>query len=212
MTEPLGVLNRMLQPGVATTWVLSTLPIAYRSQLWNALNVAVTKGWVSAAVTFDVPEAFTGHQSTDNVGGHGPGDHTDIPPPIPTPAVHDIADLPNTVTITNLLNETVQQIGVNLAPLETFTIDLQNTSRAYAAQIWNGLFAAVAAGIISAPAVTFEVWNLFTGQQGKEDEGGQGQGELAYDQAQAVSRHRRIYGGVDDNRLAYPTDLRQYHG
>lgn len=203
--EPLKVAGLMaFAVGETRTVNLAAFQLAQRSIVWNALYNALLKNLIQApAVTFDVNELATGHQSVVNRGGHGVGGAT-----VPVPGG---LNLPLEVEFTNLLGEPLYIAGVYLyqatdplldphpgilritlyaegptvygaspslfsQPGDTAIIGLASLPINQQAAVWNALIVARDAGYISSPQLTVAVQAGFTGHQGTENYGGHGPG------------------------------------
>lgn len=60
----------VFESGEARTITLSAFVLAQRAAIWNALTVALGRGYLTSGTPgFDVTSIYTGHQNTDGHGG-----------------------------------------------------------------------------------------------------------------------------------------------
>lgn len=65
---------QIFEPGEVRTVTLSAFGLAQRAAIWNALTVALGRGYLTSGTAgFEVTSLYTGHQNTD---GHGGQDRT----------------------------------------------------------------------------------------------------------------------------------------
>lgn len=170
LDEPLQLAGlRVFTAGEVRTIDLSAFEAAQRVAVWKALYNARLAGLMSGAdLTFDVADVATGHQGVQNRGGQGVGGAV-------KPVVGGLG-LPAAVVVTSLITETLSIAGITIPPLGEFTLDTTLLPINQQAAVWNALIRARDTGLISSPDLTVAVDAGFTGHQGVDNSGGQGNG------------------------------------
>jgi hypothetical protein len=94
----------------------------------------------------------------------------------------DPSTIPASAVVTNITVEPLQVLGLaTFAVAEVRTVTMSTFLLPQRAVVWNALRNAVVKGLVTAPAVTFDVTEVATGQQSIINSGGQGTGGAVVD-------------------------------